>query len=113
MVEAQPGRQTAGTARLEEADAAALREPADPARLGKAREEAAFPVSGNREEEGVILAAGEGVLEGGASRDRERVYFDLRAAPARRAQVTEVAKQAVAHVDRSGRERARGEALLE
>jgi hypothetical protein len=63
MVEAQPGRQTAGAARLEEADAAALREPADPARRWKAREETAFPVSGNREEEGVIFAAGERVLE--------------------------------------------------
>src|SRR5690349_16786703 len=110
MVEAQPGRQTAGTARLEDADAAALREPADPARRGKAREETAFPLSGNREEQRVVFAAGKGVFERGRTSQRNRLHLDLRAAPARGAEVAQVAEQSVAHVDGRGGERAGREA---
>src|SRR5205823_12683869 len=83
MVEAQPGRQRAGTAGFEEADCAPRSESSDCAGRRKAREQTISPFAGNGEEERIVLAACERVRERRRWRDREQLYLDLRPAPAR------------------------------
>src|SRR5205814_9353951 len=92
-------------------DPAARDDPADAARRRKTCQQPALPSHRHGEEERVVLATGERVVERGAPGDGKRLYLDLSAAAARPAEMTEVAQEPVADVDRRGDHRTRGEAL--
>src|SRR5438105_10124052 len=113
MVESDPRRQPLQNPLLEKADSGGGDELADDMDGRDTRDEPEHAPVGNREEERVILAAGERLLERCAASDGERVDVDFRAAPARFAEVSEIAQEAVAHVDGGGGEAACGKARFE
>src|SRR5256885_13976841 len=113
MVESDPGRRPLKNPLLEKADSGAGDELSDDMDGRDARDESEHAPAGNREDERVILAPGERLRERCAASDRERVDVDFGAAPARFAEVSEIAQEAVAHVDRGGGEAPCGKARFE
>src|SRR4051812_9514092 len=113
MVESKPGRQSLKGPVLEKADSGARDELPDDMDGRDPRDEPEDAPVGYREEERIILAARERLLERCAASNRERVDVDFSAAPARFAEVAEIAQEAVAHVDGGGGEPACGKARCE